>query len=180
MEASGRTALPAAGLPRRRSAGSETGRAPTTLAWCTRSPAWETRVVERYDLLVVGGGLSSAKAVEAYREHGGDGSILLVSADRYPPYHRPPLSKKLLRGEQEAEQAYVQPADWYADHRVELRLETRADSLDLGGKTVRIGSGEVGFERLLIATGAEPRPFDGALTLRSIDDSLRIREQAKQ
>ena len=136
--------------------------------------------MERYDLLVVGGGLSSAKAVEAYREHGGDGSVLLVSADRYPPYHRPPLSKKLLRGEQEAEQAYVQPADWYADHRVELRLETRADSLDLGGKTVRIGSGEVGFERLLIATGAEPRPFDGALTLRSIDDSLRIREQAKQ
>ncbi len=136
--------------------------------------------MERYDLLVVGGGLSSAKAVEAYREHGGDGSVLLVSADRHPPYHRPPLSKKLLRGEQEAEQAYVQPGAWYAEQGIELRLETAAQALDLDGRTVRIESEDVGFERLLIATGAEPRAFGGALTLRTIDDSLRIREQARQ
>ncbi len=132
----------------------------------------------RYDLIVVGGGLSSAKAVEAYREHGGDGSVLLVSADRYPPYHRPPLSKRLMRGEQGPEQAYVQPQSWYEEQRVELRLETRVAGVDIGGRTVRIGSEDVGFERLLIATGAQPRPLGDALTLRSIDDSLRIREQA--
>jgi 3-phenylpropionate/trans-cinnamate dioxygenase ferredoxin reductase subunit len=132
----------------------------------------------RYDLVVVGGGLASAKAVEAYREHGGDGAVLLVSADRYPPYHRPPLSKRLLRGEQEPDAAFVQPESWYAEQRVELRLETRAHGVDLGARTVRIESEDLGFERLLVATGAQPRPVDGALTLRTIDDSLRIREQA--
>jgi 3-phenylpropionate/trans-cinnamate dioxygenase ferredoxin reductase subunit len=135
--------------------------------------------VDRYDLLVVGGGLSSAKAVEAYREHGGEGSVLLVSGDRYPPYHRPPLSKRLLRGEQEADQAYVQPESWYAEQRVELRLETWVASADPGARTVRIESEDVGFEQLLIATGAQPRAYGDALTLRSIDDSLRIREQAR-
>ncbi len=133
----------------------------------------------RYDLLVVGGGLASAKAVEAYRESGGDGSVLLLSADRYPPYHRPPLSKRLLRGEQEPEQAFVQPEAWYSEQRIELRLETRARALDAGRRVVQLDSEEAGFEQLLIATGAQPRPFGSAMTLRTIDDSLAIRERAR-
>jgi NTE family protein len=135
--------------------------------------------VAGFDLVVVGGGLASAKAVEAYREHGGEGSVLLVSADRYPPYHRPPLSKRLLRGEQEPEQALVQPESWYAEQRVELRLRSRASALDLGRRTLDVDGEEVGFAQLLIATGATPRPYGGALTLRTIDDSLAIRERAR-
>jgi 3-phenylpropionate/trans-cinnamate dioxygenase ferredoxin reductase component len=135
--------------------------------------------VTHYDLLVVGGGLASAKAVEAYREEGGEGSVLLLSADRYPPYHRPPLSKRLMRGEQEYEAAFVQPESWYAEQRVELRLDTRARALDLGRRVVQLDSEDIAFEQLLIATGAQPRPLDGALTLRSIDDSLAIREGAR-
>ncbi len=135
--------------------------------------------MERYNLVVVGGGLASAKAVEAYREAGGDGSVLLLSADRYPPYHRPPLSKRLMRGEQEVEQAFVQPESWYVDQRIELRLTTRVSALDLGRRVLALDSEEVAFERLLIATGALPRPLDGALTLRTIDDSLAIRAQAR-
>ena len=133
----------------------------------------------RYDLLVVGGGLASAKAVEAYRESGGDGSVLLLSADRYPPYHRPPLSKRLLRGEQESEQAFVQPEAWYSEHQIELRLETHVRALDGARRVVQLDSEEVGFEQLLIATGAQPRPLGSAMTLRTIDDSLAIRERAR-
>lgn len=133
-----------------------------------------------FDVVVVGGGLASARAVEAYREHGGEGSVLLVSADRYPPYHRPPLSKRLLRGEQEPEQALVHGEAWYAEQRVELRLRSRASRLDLARRTVAVDGEEVGFGQLLIATGATPRPFDGAFTLRTIDDSLAIRDRARE
>jgi 3-phenylpropionate/trans-cinnamate dioxygenase ferredoxin reductase subunit len=135
--------------------------------------------VTRYDLIVVGGGLASAKAVEAYREHGGDGTVLLLSADRYPPYHRPPLSKRLLRSEQEPDEAFVQPESWYAEQRIDLRLGTRVRALDLTRRAVQVEPEDVGFEQLLIATGASPRPLDGALTLRTIDDSLAIREAAR-
>jgi 3-phenylpropionate/trans-cinnamate dioxygenase ferredoxin reductase component len=135
--------------------------------------------VERYKLLVVGGGLASARAVETYRDAGGDGTVLLLSADRYPPYHRPPLSKRLMRGEQEPEQALVQPEEWYAEHGIDLRLGAHARSLEPGNRSLETDGGEISFEQLLIATGALPRPLDGALTLRTIDNSLAIREAAR-
>jgi 3-phenylpropionate/trans-cinnamate dioxygenase ferredoxin reductase component len=135
--------------------------------------------MERYELVVVGGGLASAKAVEAYREHGGEGAVLLLSADRYAPYHRPPLSKRLLREEQEPEEALVQPESWYTEQRVDLRLETHVRRLDVGRRVLVEDGGEIGFDQLLIATGAHPRTLDGALTLRTIDDSLAIRESAQ-
>ena len=135
--------------------------------------------MERYDLVVVGGGLASARAVETYREAGGNGTVLLLSADHFPPYHRPPLSKRLMRGEQEPEQALVQPEAWYGEQAIELRLGAHARSLELGGRTLATDGGDIGFEQLLIATGALPRPLDDALTLRTIDDSLAIREQAR-
>jgi 3-phenylpropionate/trans-cinnamate dioxygenase ferredoxin reductase component len=136
--------------------------------------------MERYDLVVVGGGLASARAVETYGEAGGEGTVLLLSADRYPPYHRPPLSKRLMRGEQEPEQGFVQAEAWYGEHGIDLRLGTHVRGLDLGRRVIQVDGEDVGFEQLLIATGAFPRPLDGALTLRTIDDSLAIREQAKE
>jgi NADPH-dependent 2,4-dienoyl-CoA reductase/sulfur reductase-like enzyme len=135
--------------------------------------------VERFDLVIVGGGLSSAKAVEAYRDAGGDGTVLLLSADRYPPYHRPPLSKRLMRGEQEPEAAFVQPESWYGEHGIVLRLGAHVSALDVGARAIAIDGGDVEFGQLLIASGATPRPLDGALTLRTIDDSLAIREAAE-
>jgi 3-phenylpropionate/trans-cinnamate dioxygenase ferredoxin reductase subunit len=116
---------------------------------------------------IVGGGLSSARVVEAYREAGGEDRIVLVSADAHPPYHRPPLSKRLLRGESKPEDALVHPQEWYAEHGVELRLGTRVESID-----------ELGADRIVLATGARPRHLDGALVLRTLDDSLELRRRA--
>jgi 3-phenylpropionate/trans-cinnamate dioxygenase ferredoxin reductase component len=143
--------------------------------------------VERTDIAIVGGGLASARVVSAYREAGGQAKIALLSADSQPPYHRPPLSKKVLRGEAEPESAIVEPAAYYAEHDVTLRLETRVASLDVGAHELQIERGErLGFERLVIATGAWPRrldvpgaDLDGVFTLRTMDNARTIRQRAE-
>ena len=143
--------------------------------------------MERTDIAIVGGGLASARVVSAYREAGGGDAVALLSADSQPPYHRPPLSKRVLRGEAEPESAIVEPADYYAEHDVTLRLGTRVASLDLDARELELDGGErLGFERLVIATGAWPRrldvpgaDLDGVYTLRTMDNARTIRQRAE-
>jgi 3-phenylpropionate/trans-cinnamate dioxygenase ferredoxin reductase subunit len=118
---------------------------------------------------IIGGGLAAAKLVESYRDAGGGDAITIWTLDDHPPYHRPPLSKRLLRGEAEPDDALVHPADWYADHGAELHLDHVVDSLD-----------DVPADTIVIATGARPRPLPGATTFRTLDDSLALRERAKE
>ena len=136
--------------------------------------------------MVVGGGLASARAIKAFREAGGEGRVTLLSSDSSLPYHRPPLSKRYLRGEVDAADTLVEGGDFYRDHDVDVRLETRVESLDLDERSLRLdGGGEQRFDRLLIATGAAPNrldvpgaDLDGVFMLRRLDDSTRIREAA--
>ena len=116
---------------------------------------------------IVGGGLAAAKLVEAYRAAGGGDEITIWSQDPHGPYHRPPLSKRLLRGESQPEDALVHPVDWYAENGVDLRLGETLASLD-----------EARAETVVIATGSRPRRLDGAVALRTLDDSLELRRLA--
>jgi 3-phenylpropionate/trans-cinnamate dioxygenase ferredoxin reductase subunit len=118
---------------------------------------------------IVGGGLAAAKLVEGYRDAGGTDAITIWSQDPHGPYHRPPLSKRLLRGEAEAADALVHPAEWYAEHDVDLRVGERVGSLE-----------EVDAGTIVIATGARPRALEGALALRTLDDSLELRRRARE
>ena len=72
-------------------------------------------MAEGSELLIVGGGLPTARAIKAYREAGGEGTVRLISADSFVPYHRPPLSKKYLRGEAEVADTLVEPEAFYAE-----------------------------------------------------------------
>jgi 3-phenylpropionate/trans-cinnamate dioxygenase ferredoxin reductase component len=142
--------------------------------------------VEKTDIAIVGGGLASARLVSAYREAGGADAIVLCSADTAPPYHRPPLSKRVLRGEAEPESAVIEPEEWYREHGVDLRLETQVEGVDLDARELRLGDGStLGFERLVIASGATPRrlpvpggDLDGVHTYRSMDDARSVRAAA--
>jgi len=116
---------------------------------------------------IVGGGLSAAKAVESYRDAGGTDRIRMWSLDPHGPYHRPPLSKRLLRGESTLEDALVHPVDWYAENGVDLMLGEDVGSLD-----------GVDADVIVIATGARPRPLGSALRLRTLDDSVELRRRA--
>ncbi|QNN54620.1 NAD(P)/FAD-dependent oxidoreductase [Nocardioides mesophilus] len=133
-------------------------------------------------LVVVGGGLAGAKAVEAARAAGFGGEVVLVGAEPHLPYERPPLSKDYLMGKAPFEDAVVHDEGWYAAHQVDLRRGVTVTALDLERHEVRIGAESLRYERLLLATGAVPRRLamadsSGAPVayLRSVDDSDRLR-----
>lgn len=137
-----------------------------------------------FELAIVGGGLASARAIKSYREAGGKGSIVLVSRDSTLPYHRPPLSKRFLRGETD-EEPLVEDEAFYRDHDVEVMLETSVESVDTRERALLLDGSRLGYGKLLVASGAWPRrlPVPGAdldrvFALRTVADSKAIREAA--
>src|SRR6476646_12208525 len=91
----------------------------------------------------------------------GGGRIVLVGAEDERPYERPPLSKDVLRGDEPRDSVYVHPAEYYDEHTIELLTGRSAQSLDTGARQLTLDDGsELGYDRLLIATGAEPRRFE--------------------
>ncbi|HEV2771717.1 MAG TPA: FAD-dependent oxidoreductase [Thermoleophilaceae bacterium] len=87
------------------------------------------------DFLIVGGGIAGASCAETLREEGADGSIVVVGREPDPPYHRPPLSKGYLRGEQVREDALLRPDGWWKEEDVELLA--RASVMKLLGASSR-------------------------------------------
>jgi NADPH-dependent 2,4-dienoyl-CoA reductase/sulfur reductase-like enzyme len=141
--------------------------------------------VKRFELVIVGGGLASARAIKSFRESGGEGSIVLISRDATLPYHRPPLSKRFLRGETD-EEPLVEDQAFYDDNDVEVMLETEVLSIDTRGRSVALADDRFGYEKLLLASGAWPRtlPVPGAdleqvFTLRTVGNSKTIRAAAE-
>ena len=108
--------------------------------------------------VIVGAGMAGGKAAETLREEGFDGRIVLLGAEPHRPYERPPLSKDFLRGEAEQPAWLQEDEGWYAANNVELRTSSVVQSIDAGDKAVVLGGGErIGYDRLLLATGGEPR-----------------------
>ncbi len=108
---------------------------------------------------------------------------MLVGEEAWLPYQRPPLSKKFLAGELPAERLYFKPADFYDDHEIDVRLETRITAVDRQQRFVVTAAGEqIAYDTLVFATGSRVRhirvpgsDLEGVHYLRSIDDVSRIR-----
>ena len=138
--------------------------------------------------VIVGASLAGAKAAEALRAEGFDERVVLIGAEDERPYERPPLSKDYLRGEAERATVYVHPQGFYTDHDIELRLGRTAVSVDVAGSELALDDGErLRYDRLLLATGAEPRrlsipggDLDGVLYLRSVADCDALRARLDQ
>ncbi len=135
--------------------------------------------------LIVGASLAGGRAAEALRQAGFDGRIVLAGDEPDRPYQRPPLSKAFLRGEYPEGKLYLRPPNYYEQQRIELRLGARATRLDPAARVVELDTGErLGFDRLLIATGATLRRLDtpgaalaGIYYLRTVRDAERIRAE---
>jgi NADPH-dependent 2,4-dienoyl-CoA reductase/sulfur reductase-like enzyme len=133
--------------------------------------------------VIAGASLAGAKAAETLRDEGFDGQIVLLGAEPERPYERPPLSKGYLLGHDERDSAYVHPADWYAEHDVDLRLGVTVTGIDRATSAVITSDDSiVPYDRLLLTTGASPRRlnFPGSdhrevFYLRTTADSDRLR-----
>jgi 3-phenylpropionate/trans-cinnamate dioxygenase ferredoxin reductase component len=137
--------------------------------------------------VIVGASLAGARAAEALREHGFAGRVVLIGSEPQRPYLRPPLSKEYLRGEAGLEKVYVHDESFYEDHAIELRTSTTVEGIELASSEVVLGGGErLGYDRLLLSTGAQPRRLSipGAQLgeiyyLRSLSDSQRLRDRLR-
>ena len=133
------------------------------------------------NIVVVGAGLAGANAVQELRDQGYDGDVTLLGAEPHPPYDRPPLSKAVLLGDKEPDAVFLHDRAWYAEHGVDLRTGASVTGIDLAGARVQLGRDTVRYDRLLLATGAQPRRLPDAdeagadvVYLRTIDDSLTL------
>jgi 3-phenylpropionate/trans-cinnamate dioxygenase ferredoxin reductase subunit len=138
--------------------------------------------------VIVGAGLAGAKAAETLRKKGFDGRVVLLGDETRRPYERPDLSKGYLIGEKQAEELYVHPQGYYAEHDIELRTGTTVAEIDSGRNEVRLADREtLPYDVLLLAPGAAPKrlpvpggDLPGVVTLRTFEDSDDLRERIRR
>lgn len=132
---------------------------------------------------IVGANLAGGRAAEALRQAGFDGRITLIGEEPWRPYERPPLSKEFLwNAAEEPDNFFLQEEGWYTDNRIDLLLDTRAESLDLTAGGVRLSGGRmVTADKVLLATGGHARKLNLAGAdcanvhyLRTRDDAARM------
>ena len=133
--------------------------------------------------IIVGGSHAGGQLAESTRKSGWQGKILVISDEAYLPYHRPPLSKTFLLGEQSADDILIRPAAFYQKLDIEFRLNTRVNELNRVEQKVVLSDGEtLAYHKLGLTLGARVRqlPMPGADKLgvhylRTIDDIQGIR-----
>lgn len=135
-------------------------------------------------IVIVGSSLAGLRAAETLRQQKFDGRIVMVGAEDRAPYDRPPLSKKVLSGEWDAERVVLRKPDDLTALNLEWKLGSPAVGLDTNERVVSLASGEsVSFDGLIIATGGVVKrlpnqpSWRGVHTLRTLDDSLALREE---
>lgn len=131
--------------------------------------------------VIVGASVGGVRTAQALRAAGYDGAITLIEAEAAAPYDRPPLSKGFLAGTRTADSIRLLTEAQLRGLELDLRLGQPAVGVDIAAATVSLGDGAtVGYDSLVIATGARARPapwrVEGRVfVLRSQDDCLRIR-----
>ena len=137
--------------------------------------------------VIVGGGLAATSAIEGIRELDKEGEIVLLSAERELPYHRPPLTKGFLAGRDQVESVRVHEPSWYRSNGVRVRMGQVAKSVHQKKQSVTLESGErEAFDRLLLATGSRARRLaapgadaQGVFHLRTLAEASQLRTAVK-
>ncbi|MDD5729998.1 MAG: FAD-dependent oxidoreductase [Candidatus Omnitrophica bacterium] len=141
-----------------------------------------------YKYIIAGAGLAGASAIEGIRDLDKDNPIVVFGDEKYLPYDRPPLSKKLWTGQMQKEGIFINEPAFYEENKVELKIGVSVTAINPAKKNVTDSSGnEYKYEKLLLATGGRPRvlpipggDLDGISYYRYLDDYERIRAQAQE
>jgi 3-phenylpropionate/trans-cinnamate dioxygenase ferredoxin reductase subunit len=141
--------------------------------------------MSKQTFMIVGASLTGAKAAAELREIGFDGRVVLIGSEDERPYERPPLTKDYLRGESDREKAYVHTANFYEEHDIELMTGATVNGIDPAGSRVTLdGGGDLAYDKLLLAIGAQPRritvpgaELDGIHYLRTLADCDLLRRR---
>jgi NADPH-dependent 2,4-dienoyl-CoA reductase/sulfur reductase-like enzyme len=149
-------------------------------------PSVKSPVEAPGQIVIVGGGAAGFAAAEMLRRQDYRGSIVMLSNEAAAPVDRPNLSKDYLAGSAPEDWLPLRPDDFYAEAKIDLRLKTEVTSIDTKARKIATSSGEaIPYDRLLLATGAEPvrLPIPGAdqphvHVLRSLADCRAIIAQA--
>ena len=143
--------------------------------------------MEKARIVILGGGMVAGYAAKQLVELGlPSGDLAILSADDELPYERPPLSKGFLAGKDTLESIRINPPEFYREHAIDVRLSCEVESVNPAARRLHLkAGGELGFDKLVIATGARARRLnmpgaglEGIHYLRSLDDSRRIREHS--
>ena len=120
----------------------------------------DDRLTSDQTAVIVGTGLAGGNAAVTLRDEGWPGRIIMLGEEPGIPFGRPPLSKTYLRGEEGLGGWLVKPAEWYGDHRVELRTGVTIQGVDTRLKKVTLqGGGSVEYDKLVLCTGGRNRRF---------------------
>ncbi len=136
-------------------------------------------------IVIAGGGQAAVQALDTLRRRGFTGALTLVGDEPWPPYQRPPLSKKYLGGSLERERLLIRPAAFFTEHAVTAHLGRRVTDIARRERHVRLDDGVVlPYDALVLATGSRPRrllvpgsDLAGIHYLRTIADADRIRSE---
>ena len=135
-------------------------------------------------VVIAGAGHAAGQFVASLKQKKFGGEMILLGEESHLPYQRPPLSKKFLAGELDAERLLFKPATFYDDANISVRLGTRIDAIRCDDKTVRVSTGdEIAFDKLVLALGSRARKvpvpgteLQGVYYLRDIRDVDQLRD----
>lgn len=133
--------------------------------------------------VIVGGSYAAVQAAVSARQHGYDGRIVLLSAEKELPYHRPPLSKAFLNTDMPSSRLWLRSEAFYEQHQIDLELGQTVTRLDPAKQHVEFGQARLAYDHLLLATGAramtlpwQTTPIEGVFSLRDLADAQAIKE----
>jgi len=126
------------------------------------------------DIVVIGAGQAGASLCAKLRQGGYDGKLSLFGKEVFPPYQRPPLSKKYLLGEIDVERLYIRPKKFYSEHDIHLSLDSPISKIDVKKKIIYSRGNSTPFHQLIFTTGSNPRKLPGSLS-RNLKNIFYVR-----
>jgi len=137
----------------------------------------------KYDVVIVGAGQAGYSTASILRKQGYEGSIKLLGNEKFPPYQRPPLSKKYLLGQMKPERLLLRKEQFYSENAIDFESGSSVESIDLESRQLHTSSGSLSFENAVLATGSSPLSLpasmggelEGVYSIRSIVDIDNIR-----